>query len=223
MELEHLRARLEALPPSLFTEGPASVIWPLESSQVFSVRSLRLKLIEEKFHGIGDFPHDSIWSTSVPSKVQCFCWMVYFKKIATIDNLQRRGMQMVNRCVLCGCDLESVDHLFLHCKFTSAVWAMITSALSIYGPGPLDCTGLLMAWKGMNCLPHFAACMKVILHAFFWEIWRERNNKIFRDEFRSSCQLFYRVMISAGNWLSVAGLFTASQHQDWVSIVFDPG
>ncbi|CAN0881468.1 Putative ribonuclease H protein At1g65750, partial [Linum grandiflorum] len=223
VEWEHLLSRLAALPDDLITEGPACVIWPLEHSQRFSVRSLRIKCASNKFPGVPGFPHSSIWMPIVPSKVQCFCWMTFHKKIGTVDNLQRRGLQMVNRCALCLCDNESVDHLCLHCKFSSSVWAKVSSRLSIYGPISSDCPGFIAAWKWITCRSRFAACMKVILHSFLWSIWRERNNRIFREESKSSSQVFYKMMFSSGNWLAAADLFFVSQLQEWGAFAIDPG
>ncbi|CAN1780369.1 hypothetical protein LINPERHAP1_LOCUS15070 [Linum perenne] len=40
-------------------------------------------------------------------------------RIATLDNLQRRGFALPNWCVLCERMEESVDHLFLQCTFAS--------------------------------------------------------------------------------------------------------
>ncbi|CAN0862946.1 Putative ribonuclease H protein At1g65750 [Linum grandiflorum] len=222
VEFELLQARLEALPVDLITAGPTSIIWPLERSQRFSVRSLRAASMAVKFPGVVNFPSVTIWSACAPSKVQCFCWLVFFKKIATIDNLQRRGMQLVNRCCLCGGDLETVDHLLLHCSFSSAVWARISSTLSLHGPGSSDCSGFIVAWKGMNCIHRFAVTKKVILHAYFWGLWGERNNRIFRDESRTSLQVFYRIMLNIGKWLAAAGLFSVEQHQVWTNFVFNP-
>ncbi|XP_074301609.1 uncharacterized protein LOC141633011 [Silene latifolia] len=41
-------------------------------------------------------------------------------QLATIDNLQRRGICYVNRCVLCENNLETCDHLFFHCPLSRA-------------------------------------------------------------------------------------------------------
>ncbi|CAN1315917.1 hypothetical protein LINPERPRIM_LOCUS29879, partial [Linum perenne] len=81
--------RLQSLPSDIITAGPASVIWPLEKSGSFSVRSLRRLLSKERFVGFQDFPREVIWSKAVPTKVQGFCWMVWHEKIASIDNLQK--------------------------------------------------------------------------------------------------------------------------------------
>ncbi|CAN0912432.1 hypothetical protein LINGRAHAP2_LOCUS27364 [Linum grandiflorum] len=73
MELNHLLARLDDLPTNFISAGPAYLVWPLEKSAVFSVRSMRRCLMEDKFPGYLDFPFDTIWSSVVPTKVQAFC------------------------------------------------------------------------------------------------------------------------------------------------------
>ncbi|CAN0918759.1 hypothetical protein LINGRAHAP2_LOCUS31056 [Linum grandiflorum] len=90
------------------------------------------------------------------------------KKVATVDNLQRRGFQMANMCVLCCKAAESIDHIFLQCGFSCKIWNMVSSALSIYGPYISDVVGFITAWKGMNCSFGCRLVSKVIMHAVFW-------------------------------------------------------
>ncbi|CAN1756223.1 hypothetical protein LINPERHAP1_LOCUS6060 [Linum perenne] len=99
--MQRLLDLLESLPVDYISAGPASVVWPLESSGRFSVSSLRGFLISEKYAPILDFPYEVIWDRAVPSKVQGFMWMVWHGKIASIYNPQRRGMALANRCVMC--------------------------------------------------------------------------------------------------------------------------
>ena len=133
-------------------DGPSSIVWPLELAGVFSVRSYRAALSGQRFPGSNHFPHDTVWSNIVPSKIQNFIWMVFHGKIATIDNLQRRGFHMVGRCVMCNRHYELVDHLFLGCDFSGTIWNRLSSALSLIGPFHDDVVSFLLAWKGMNCM-----------------------------------------------------------------------
>lgn len=57
-------------------------------------------------------------------KVVCFMWLVKEEAWLTKDNLQRRGIQLVNRCYMCGIEAESVNHLFLHCSISTQIWQM---------------------------------------------------------------------------------------------------
>ncbi|XP_074320567.1 uncharacterized protein LOC141657286 [Silene latifolia] len=58
--------------------------------------------------------------------------MVMHNGLPTMDNLMRRGMPFVNRCALCECKSEDVQHLFFDCEFSRQI-------LNIIG----DYTGLL--------------------------------------------------------------------------------
>ena len=63
------------------------------------------------------FSWECIWCAKVPKRVSFFLWTAVRDGILTIDNLVKRGQYLVNRCCLCFCDKETVDHLLLHCKF----------------------------------------------------------------------------------------------------------
>ncbi|CAN1759429.1 Putative ribonuclease H protein At1g65750 [Linum perenne] len=222
-EWNSLLTFLNELPRSTLTEGPPSIHWPLQTNGLFSVASLRRALGDIRFSGFPNFPSNVIWISFIPSKITSFCWKVYHKKIATIDNLQRRGFYLANRCVLCLNSSESVEHLFLHCSFVSTIWSLLSSRLSFHGPFHGDMKGFILAWKGMNCVSGFDPAMKTIMHAVFWFIWKERNDRIFKDS-SSSCQaLLFKLWFTVGDWLRVANRFTVSQHQLWRRLVFDNG
>ncbi|CAN1781841.1 Putative ribonuclease H protein At1g65750 [Linum perenne] len=214
---------LENLPPDCITAGPAFVSWPLERSGSFSVRSLRQMMVKERFVGVQTFPSTVVWSKVVPTKVQGFTWMVWHKKIASLDNLQKRGMILTNWCVLCERDAESVDHLFLRCPFSSAVWDRVSSKLSLFGPRVDNIRGLFETWKGMNCAPIFAAAEKAILHGVLWHIWLERNERIFNEASKSDDFVASRTLRNVGRWLSSSNSFSAPVVTLWNALIFDPG
>ncbi|CAN1346171.1 Putative ribonuclease H protein At1g65750 [Linum perenne] len=222
-EWNHLLQRLDSLPADFIKEGPAHIYWPLESSGTFSVRSLRTRLAQEAVAEVLLFPHEVIWSKPAPIKVQAFLWMVYHKKLATIDNLQRRGIPLVNRCPLCLTCLESVDHLLWQCSFTVEVWQWISSTLSLYGPFSHDVRGLIAGWKGMNCIPLFSEVTSVLLHAFLWCSWLERNDRVFKDKATTAKQVAIRALFNVGRWLSAWKVFSSDRFRCWNSFIFDPG
>ncbi|CAN0920773.1 Putative ribonuclease H protein At1g65750, partial [Linum grandiflorum] len=222
-ELNHLLHRLASLPDDIFSCGPASISWTLDSSSCFTVSSMRSALTLDKFPGVLSFPYETIWENYIPLKVQCFCWKTFQKKIATLDNLQRRGFQLANRCPLCQIEIETLDHLFLRCSFSSLVWGNISSRLSMYDPTHSSTREFIAAWKGLNCLSRFQTAMKVIMHATLWNLWLERNERIFNDKVSSSDVIFKKSLLSAGNWLGAAGLFSKEKLLEWNKLIFDPG
>ncbi|CAN1227112.1 hypothetical protein LINPERPRIM_LOCUS2764 [Linum perenne] len=132
-------------------------------------------------------------------------------------------MVLVNRCVLCGSDLESVDHLFISCAFASEIWTLVSSKLSIHGPLPSSVMELIKGWKGLNCLPSFSVVMDALLHAIFWFTWKERNDRIFRDASSSPSSTMIKLLLAVGSWLYADRSFSQTDLVLWRRLVFDNG
>jgi len=101
-----------------------SVKWELNSKGDLMVKSyyLQLLLLNHSYVPFkGGFPYRLIWRSLAPTKVSFFVWEATHGKILTCDNLQRRGKILVNRCYMCKNDLETGDHLFLHCPVAKAL------------------------------------------------------------------------------------------------------
>jgi len=52
-------------------------------------------------------------------------------KISTWDNLIKCGKITPSLCSLCFKDVESVDHIFVHCDFTKKVWSDVKGGLHL--------------------------------------------------------------------------------------------
>ncbi|CAN1831724.1 Putative ribonuclease H protein At1g65750 [Linum perenne] len=209
---------LNGLPTSLISSGPASMVWPLESSGVFTVRSLVRELVGRKFPGVSSFPYQVVWMRHVPTKVAGFVWQVAHGKVSTIDNLVQRGLMIPNRCVLCGVDAESIVHLFRECSFACQVWSFFSSRLSLFGPFPRSIKDWLWAWKGLNCGLVFEPCIKRLIHGVLWGIWGERNNRIFRDVESNPWTVALQIGVLVGQWCVVGGLVDGNRLGDWLGM-----
>ena len=135
---EHVSARI----PS--GEGEDILIWQLNRSGVFDVRSFHIALLKAPSVS---FPWQSIWCVKVPKRVSFFLWTAARGGILTIDNLVKKNLPLVNWCCLCRCDEETVEHLLLHCKFAYALWSEVLIMFGVQWVMPDTIVSLLFAWR----------------------------------------------------------------------------
>ena len=94
-----------------------ALIWILNSNGLFSVSLVFANDFEE--HPKPCWA--KAWFKGINPKVNIFFWIFLQEFILTTDNLLKRGFNIVNRCYLCKNDVESVNHMILHCFYTKRV------------------------------------------------------------------------------------------------------
>ena len=64
-----------------------------------------------------------IWRGICPPKISVFLWQLWKGKVFVKEYVHKCGMgQVVNlECAFCHDDIESIDHLFLHCAWSKAL------------------------------------------------------------------------------------------------------
>ena len=87
------------------------------------------------------------WVKGMTPKINIFFWILLQNKILTLDNLKKRGFFIVNRCVLCKNDEELVDHIMLHCPFSSMVWDKIWYIMSMDWVPHATIQLFFLSWK----------------------------------------------------------------------------
>ena len=103
--------------------------WLLKGNGRFDTQSF--------YHEIQDaqnslFSWKGVWKTKVPKQVAFFLWTATHGQILTLDILMLRGRSLANRCCMCHCDGESVDHLLLHCPITHTPCIFMLQAFGIH-------------------------------------------------------------------------------------------
>ena len=108
-------------------DGGDRLRWDLNGSGKFDTRSFYHKIRNAT---PSTFPWKGIWKVKVPKRVAFFMWTAAHGQILTLDNLMLRGRPLVNRCCMCCCNEESVDHLLLFCSIAHSLW---TYMLRLFG------------------------------------------------------------------------------------------
>ena len=76
-----------------------------------------------------------------------FLWRAANDGILTSDNLIKKCQFLPNRCCLCCCDGESMDHLLLHCKFSHALWCKVFAMFGIQWVMPRLVSSFFFKWR----------------------------------------------------------------------------
>ncbi|XP_026410521.1 uncharacterized protein LOC113305727 [Papaver somniferum] len=156
--------------------------WTLNSSRIFTVKSLYSKLVEGS--GIEKFPYYFIWKATIPPKVKFLVWCVIHDKLSTIDKLQVKGVNLYNSCILCGNTIETHEHLFLYCKIIHKIWCTVFPGGNWAWVFPFSMRQLAEMWDQQS---YFSLSGKfiwgVILAAVIWVVWLERNCRTFEKNY----------------------------------------
>ena len=81
-------------------------------------------------------------------KVSFFAWEATWVKVLTLDQVQKRGWALANRCYLCQAHEEFIDHLLLHCEKTREVWKLFFTLFGVHWVFPSSVRETLLGWKG---------------------------------------------------------------------------
>jgi hypothetical protein len=124
-----------------------------------------------------------IWKSGVPSKVSALSWQLLLDRIPTRNNLLSRGIIMVDesRCPLCNEEIETVNHLFLRCRFVTGIWYAILRWLGVLSALP---PMILMSYAilvGCGSNKKRRKGFSVVWLAYIWAVWKARNERIFNN------------------------------------------
>jgi len=200
----------------------------LESSHSFTVHSLYNYLtIQPQV----ELPVDvsSIWHKDVPLKVVVFVWRLFRDRLPTKDNLLRRGViNHDSRMCVVGCDfVESSPHLFLHCTIFGSVWHLIYSWIGVSVTNPFYVPDHFHQFGYSDGTgKKRRSILQVIWFATVWEIWKERNNRLFKGKASPVFQVVDRIKSISYMWLKAKHItLPFNLHGWWFSpfIIFGIG
>lgn len=136
-----------------------------------------------------------IWKTKAPPKCRFFIWLL----------LQVRQWPNEYFCQLCVRNLETANHLFVECPVVKSIWHRVgqwAGAPSMQ-PENWELVENVSEWfvQMMNSLqPTLKEGMRSLIMLTTWEIWRERNSRVFRKVGRQVQRIVESIIDEANTW-----------------------
>ncbi|KAJ1695315.1 hypothetical protein LUZ63_012013 [Rhynchospora breviuscula] len=174
MTLEH-SARQTILRNLSLVEGDDSVSWRWRSDGKYSSASVYKTLISA---GKVTFRYSKIWKLKLPPSLKMFLILLAHGRLLTQEQLLKRNMLVQQRCYLCQqALLETADHLFSQCHFSSQILRHLGLDLRQHSTVHSILNYICSASTPHQTSTLFSTC--------FWSLWLERNNRVFRDDRRN--------------------------------------
>eukprot|EP00253_Pinus_taeda_P017157 PITA_17157 len=178
----------------LVSRGHDQLRWDNNNEGTFHLKEVKLILFGLDSHA-SDRVWQSLWMHQGCMKIRLFMWLVQHRKILTWDNIQKRGILGTSRCQLCEAEEETMEHLLSNCIFTSRLW---DSFATIFQQSDRDkgiIINTLNNWRrNLSDYEVLGSAWALTPSFIIWNVWKERNNRIFKNEKKSSLYLFEQIL-----------------------------
>ena len=116
-----------------------------------------------------------VWRNRAPPRVQFFAWLLVRERIQSRENLKRRKVLEDAACEICASADETAAHIMFECEFAKSFWAALH----------IDLPSLMTTAKLSELVPpqhipagHFDSFLLLCC----WQLWKRRNNAVFRQQ-----------------------------------------
>jgi ribonuclease HI len=163
-------------------EGPDILRWGHSASGNFSVKEAYY--LQGNYHNQErDTIWRKIWNKALWPKVSTFLWLIIHNRILTWDNLRKRGFIGPSICVLCQCQEETKEHLFNGCHYSQAVWDQGAQIMRRSNQNRGSTRDTIENWDTITFNNPILNYIWQLLPGFIlWQIWKERNKRIFHSK-----------------------------------------
>ncbi|GAV66711.1 zf-RVT domain-containing protein, partial [Cephalotus follicularis] len=127
---------------------------------------------------------DIVWFLDCIPKHSFCLWLTFHNAHRTMDKLRSYGLVADNQCLFGCCGLESIDHLFFGCEFTAGVWNLCLRKFGFRRGCRPWMEGAAWVTDKLRGRSFKGWISRVALAAVVYFCWTERNNRVFRNEYR---------------------------------------
>ena len=137
--------------------------------------------------------HSTVWFKEQIPRCSFITWLSMLARLPTRDRLLSWGLNVPSACVLCDNGVESHSHLFFECSYATAVWSCFCGRFLDSPPVALSS---IVSYLHQLQGSHSASAgivIKLLLQVIVYQLWRERNMRIFRGSSVPAAS-FFRVV-----------------------------
>ena len=178
-------------------------VWRLHPSKSYTVQPAYSNLTAVDFNISEDFSH-FLWLKAVSLKVNIFVWRLFLNRIATKDNLYKRNIleaTNVSCAALCGKE-EDRDHLFFQCDYYGRLWLLLSHwfcVVTVLHGNLSTHANQFSALGGFS--KKSRTTFAIVWISALYVIWKDRNRRIFQNQFDHLEHLLERVKLQTYWWL----------------------
>lgn len=165
--------------------------------------------------------HSVAWFREEIPRCSFITWMALLGRLPTRDRLISWGMTVPSGCVLCSSADESLSHLFFQCSFAVASWTRFCGRYLASPPSSLDDLVLICQHFPGPHADRAVVVFKLLNQVIIYNLWRERNARIFRGV-SSSQEAVFRVVDRAmrDRLLSLSRPSVSAPHPSLLELFF---
>ena len=136
---------------------------------------------------------------TLQGKIQHFLWRA-LNNALPVAELIHRGMEVEPSCKVCG-ELETIDHVLLHCSFAQRTWELAPTQLASGHALPSNSLQQLLSLvpKVLNLPPSGLTCSP-LSPWIIWNLWTARNKRIFENKIYSAEETLSKAIRDAKEW-----------------------
>ncbi len=184
------------------SNSPDTIRWRWSTNGNFSSRSAYTFLTDS---GVNDGKINFMWKADAPLRVKLFLWLAARNRLFTADTLAKRGWPGPSVCMFCFRSEETLQHILFECAFALSLWCRIISCRLASSTHMHAIAGDLSArWRLLRSQRSTddRDLLDLAFAATCWELWKERNARIFNNRQASTPDLEGRVIAAVNMWVS---------------------
>ena len=94
---------------------------------------------------------------------------------------KKRCFQLASKCPFCGKDVESLEHILIHCPLIWDLWTVIFSTFDVVGARPFVVRDFLNTWVNFPVRKNLRISWRAVPLCLFLGYLKERNIVVFED------------------------------------------